>query len=73
MVGRGSAMQGRGGRASWYHCQASGLMGSPTVPSTRRLAREYLAGHWSPKDCSARMAVGAVYRMLTCARNAPIA
>jgi hypothetical protein len=53
---------------SWYHCQASGLMGSPTVPKMRRLAREYLAGQSSPKDCSARMAVGAVYRMLTCAR-----
>lgn len=56
-----------GARTWWYHCQASGLMGSPTVPRMRRLAREYLAGHSSPKACSARIAVGAVYRMLTCA------
>jgi len=28
-------------RASWYQRQASGLMGSPTVPSTRRLLRSW--------------------------------
>ena len=40
--------------------QASGLMGSPTVPSTRKDDRLYLRGTASPKRMSARMAVGAV-------------
>ena len=29
----------------WYHIQASGLIGSPTVPSRRRLDRSCFAGH----------------------------
>src|SRR5262245_42886146 len=49
----------------WYHIQASGLMGSPTVPSSRRLDRSYLSGHCSPHLMNVRIAVGAVYRMLT--------
>ena len=44
----------------WYHIHASGLMGSPTVPSTRRLDRSCLAGSWAPHFMKVRMAVGAV-------------
>ncbi len=51
---------------SWYHFQASGLMGSPTVPRMRRDFREYFVTKLSPKDCSALMAVGAVYSSVTC-------
>ena len=43
-----------------YHIQASGLIGSPTVPSRRRLVRSCFFGHWSPQRRKARMAVGAV-------------
>src|SRR5918912_2503811 len=50
---------------SRYHIHASGLIGSPTVPSRRRLDRSCLFGHSSPHLMKARMAVGAVYRMLT--------
>ena len=46
--------------ASWYHIQASGLMGSPTVPSSRRLERSCLPGYSSPHFTKVRMAVGAV-------------
>src|SRR6266480_3068548 len=42
-----------------YHIQASGLMGSPTVPSRRRLDRSCWAGGSSPKPIRLRMAVGA--------------
>ena len=45
---------------SWYHIQASGLIGSPTEPSRRRLERSRPRGHWSPHLTKARMAVGAV-------------
>ncbi len=45
---------------SWYHIQASGLIGSPTVPSSRRLERSCLAGHSWPHFMNARIAVGAV-------------
>src|SRR4051794_4339797 len=44
----------------WYHIQASGLIGSPTDPSSRRLDRSRPFGHWSPHLMNARMAVGAV-------------
>src|SRR5688572_13738586 len=43
-----------------YQIQASGLMGSPTVPSKRRLERSCFAGHSSPHLMNARIAVGAV-------------
>jgi len=43
-----------------YHSHASGLIGSPTVPRTRRLERSYFAGQSSPDFMSARIAVGAV-------------
>src|SRR5690606_21847666 len=45
---------------SWYQIQASGLMGSPTVPSSRSDDRSCLAGCSSPHFMNARMAVGAV-------------
>ena len=44
----------------WYHIQASGLIGSPTVPSRRRLDRSCRRGNCSPHFMNARMAVGAV-------------
>ena len=49
----------------WYHIQASGLMGSPTLPSRRSLRKSYWAGMASPSFIRARIAVGAVYRMVT--------
>src|SRR5258708_4979366 len=45
---------------SWYHIHASGLIGSPTVPSKRRLERSCFLGHSLPHLTKARMAVGAV-------------
>src|SRR4029453_7414524 len=47
-----------------YQIQASGLIGSPTVPSRRRLVRSCFRGHCSPHLTKARMAVGAVYRIV---------
>ena len=44
----------------WYHIQASGLIGSPTLPSRRSLLRSYWFGNSSPDFISARIAVGAV-------------
>src|SRR2546422_919371 len=49
----------------WYHRHASGLIGSPTVPRRRRLDRSCFFGHSSPQRMNARMAVGAVYRIVT--------
>src|SRR5438270_13210636 len=42
-----------------YHIHASGLIGSPTVPSRRRLERSCFSGHCSPHLIKARIAVGA--------------
>src|SRR5581483_12508319 len=47
-----------------YHIQASGLIGSPTEPSSRSEVRSYFAGTSSPHFMKVRMVVGAVYRML---------
>ena len=44
----------------WYHIQASGLIGSPTEPSSRRLERSCFSTNFSPSRISARIAVGAV-------------
>src|SRR5690349_3772078 len=44
----------------WYHIQASGLIGSPTLPSNRSFDRSYVFGNSSPALASARIAVGAV-------------
>src|SRR6202158_35029 len=45
---------------SRYHIQASGLMGSPTVPSRRRLLMSCFFGHSSPHLMKVRIAAGAV-------------
>ena len=45
---------------SWYHIHASGLIGSPTEPSSRSDDRSCLAGSSSPHFMNVRMAVGAV-------------
>src|SRR5216684_3112771 len=45
---------------SRYHIQASGLIGSPTVPSRRRLSILCFFGHSSPHLTNVRIAVGAV-------------
>ncbi len=50
---------------SRYQIQASGLIGSPTLPSTRREDRSNLAGMSSPHFMKVRIAVGAVYRIVT--------
>src|SRR6266571_7130125 len=44
----------------WYHIHASGLIGSPTVPSRRSDERSCFATHSSPQRINARIAVGAV-------------
>ena len=44
----------------WYQIQASGLIGSPTVPSRRSDDRSCLSGHSVPHFMNARIAVGAV-------------
>src|SRR5699024_8447729 len=43
---------------SRYHIQASGLIGSPTLPSRRRLDRSNFAGMSRPHFMNERMAVG---------------
>ena len=50
---------------SWYQSQASGLIGSPTEPSTRRLDRSKPFGTSSPHFMKVRITVGAVYRIVT--------
>src|SRR5215472_4294033 len=54
---------------SRYHIHASGLIGSPTVPSSLKLFISYRRGHCSPHFIKARIAVGAVYKMLTLWRS----
>src|SRR5713226_3209842 len=49
----------------WYQIQASGLIGSPTVPSSRRLDKSCFFTQPSPHLIKVRIAVGAVYRILT--------
>src|SRR5437764_7369467 len=55
---------------SRYHTHASGLMGSPTVPSSRIEDRSCLPAYSGPHFMWVRMAVGAVYRMVTPYRSA---
>src|SRR6185312_4132859 len=50
---------------SRYHIHASGLIGSPTLPSRRNDVRSWRLGHDSPMRRKVRMAVGAVYITLT--------
>ena len=45
---------------TWYQIHASGLIGSPTEPSSRSDERSRGAGHAVPQRMNARMAVGAV-------------
>ena len=45
---------------SWYHIHASGLIGSPTEPSSRSDDRSCFAGSSAPHFMNVRMAVGAV-------------
>ena len=45
---------------SRYHRQASGLIGSPTVPSSRRLDRSWASGISRPHFMNVRISVGAV-------------
>ena len=45
---------------SWYQSQASGLIGSPTEPSTRSDERSKPAGMSSPHFMNVRITVGAV-------------
>lgn len=55
---------------SWYHFHASTLMGSPTVPSMRRDLRDAFFTTSLPLAMSDRMAVGAVYTIVTCKQHA---
>src|SRR5690348_17956464 len=50
---------------SRYQIQASGLIGSPTLPIRRSDDRSYLAGMSSPHFIIVRISVGAVYRIVT--------
>jgi hypothetical protein len=45
---------------SRYHIQASGLIGSPTLPSTRSDDRSNFSGIWLPHFMKVRINVGAV-------------
>src|SRR5918912_4269235 len=49
----------------WYQAHARGLIGSPTDPSSRSDDRSCLFGYSSPHLMQARIAVGAVYMMVT--------
>src|SRR3954469_8703450 len=50
---------------SQYQTQASGLIGSPTEPSRRRELRSCASGCSLPHFMNVRIAVGAVYRIVT--------
>src|SRR5204863_2935245 len=54
---------------SWYHTHASGLIGSPTVPSSRSDERSCFLAYSGPHFMCVRIAVGAVYRMSTLYRS----
>src|SRR3989338_906601 len=45
---------------SWYHIHASGLIGSPTLPSSLKEERSAFPTHSVPHFMKVRMAVGAV-------------
>ena len=44
----------------WYQIQASGLIGSPTVPSNLSDESSCFSGHSIPQRMKVRIAVGAV-------------
>jgi hypothetical protein len=50
---------------SRYQTHASGLIGSPTLPSSRSDERSEFSAYSGPHFMCARIAVGAVYRMST--------
>src|ERR671934_597355 len=50
---------------SWYQSQASGLIGSPTEPSSRSDRMSCFCGYSGPHFMNVRMAVGAQYRIET--------
>src|SRR2546427_6372227 len=50
---------------SWYQSHASGLIGSPTVPSRRSELMSCLPGYSGPHFMNVRIAVGAQYRIET--------
>src|SRR5437588_6672060 len=47
-----------------YQIHASGFIGSPTVPRSRSEDRSCFAGYSGPHRVNARIAVGAVYKMV---------
>src|SRR3954451_25177725 len=49
----------------WYQIQAFGLIGSPTDPSRRSELRSCFSGYSRPHLMHARIAVGAVYMIVT--------
>src|SRR5436190_9866881 len=49
----------------WYQAHALGLIGSPTEPSRRSDERSCFSGYSSPHLMQARIAVGAVYMIVT--------
>ena len=49
---------------SWYQIHASGLIGSPTEPRSRSDERSCFSGYAVPHRMNARIAVGAVYRIV---------
>src|SRR4051794_32141024 len=48
-----------------YQTHASGLIGSPTEPRSRSFERSWDSGNSVPHFMNVRMAVGAVYRIVT--------
>ena len=44
----------------WYHTQASGLIGSPTLPKSLKEVKSYFLGHFSPYFMNILIVVGAV-------------
>ena len=50
---------------SSYQCQASSLIGSPTVPNTFKLLRSWSFTGPKPNPIKERIAVGAVYKIFT--------
>src|SRR3954454_15408872 len=50
---------------SSYQCHASSLIGSPTVPNILKEDRSLPCSGCSPKPIKLRIAVGAVYKILT--------
>ena len=49
----------------WYQSHALGLIGSPTLPSRRSDERSWAPGYSGPHLMQARIAVGAVYMIVT--------